>query len=238
MSGGLTYEGKAKRLWATEDPDELVMEFKDDATAFNGQKRGQIADKGVVNARLTAELFRLLEREGIPTCLRRQLDDRRLVVTALKMIPLEVVVRNVVAGSLAQRTGLAEGTPVPGAPLVELYYKSDALGDPLLNDEHVALLGAADAATLTALKESARRVNGVLAAFFQACGLTLVDFKLEYGWGGDRLIVADEISPDTCRLWDTETGERLDKDRFRRDLGGAEDAYQDVLRRVLRHAPA
>lgn len=227
----LLYEGKAKRVWSTPSPDEVVMEFKDDATAFNGQKRGQIVGKGAVNAQVSAELFGHLAAQGIATHFLRQVDDRRLLVRRLTMIPLEVIARNVVAGSLAQRTGLAEGTELD-RPVVEIYYKNDALGDPLFNDDHVLLMKAATAETLADLKAAARRINDVLRTFFLARDLLLVDFKLEFGWFDGRLTLGDEISPDTCRLWDRNTREKLDKDRFRRDLGGVEDAYREVLRRV------
>jgi phosphoribosylaminoimidazole-succinocarboxamide synthase len=231
MAATMIYEGKAKRIWTTEDPDRVLMEFKDDATALNGLKRGQIAGKGVVNARVTAVLMTMLANAGMPTHFVAQVDERRLLVRRLAMVPLEVVVRNVVAGSLAQRTGLAEGTPIE-VPLVELYYKNDALGDPLLNDEHVALLDAATPEELARLKSQARRINQLLSAFFLDRDLILVDFKLEFGRDGAELVLGDEITPDTCRLWDRATHEKLDKDRFRRDLGGVEQAYQEVLRRV------
>ncbi len=231
----LLYEGKAKKVWTTSDPEQVEMEFKDDATAFNGQKRGTILDKGVVNAKLTAVLFAVLEREGIRTHLVRQLDDRRLLVDRLEMLALEIVARNIVAGSLAQRTGLAEGT-VLKAPIVEIYYKNDALGDPLLNDEHVAVLELASPERLADLKERARAINRILSAFWAEMGILLVDFKLEFGLRRGELVLGDEITPDTCRLWDAKTRARLDKDRFRRDLGQVEEAYQEVLRRVMGHA--
>ncbi len=231
----LLYEGKAKKVWTTSDPEQVEMEFKDDATAFNGQKRGTILDKGVVNAKLTAVLFAVLEREGIRTHLVRQLDDRRLLVDRLEMLALEIVARNIVAGSLAQRTGLAEGT-VLKAPIFEIYYKNDALGDPLLNDEHVAVLELASPERLADLKERARAINRILSAFWAEMGILLVDFKLEFGLRRGELVLGDEITPDTCRLWDAETRARLDKDRFRRDLGQVEEAYQEVLRRVMGHA--
>ncbi len=231
----LLYEGKAKKVWTTSDPEQVEMEFKDDATAFNGQKRGTILDKGVVNAKLTAVLFAVLEREGIRTHLVRQLDDRRLLVDRLEMLALEIVARNIVAGSLAQRTGLAEGT-VLKAPIFEIYYKNDALGDPLLNDEHVAVLELASPERLADLKERARAINRILSAFWAEMGILLVDFKLEFGLRRGELVLGDEITPDTCRLWDAKTRARLDKDRFRRDLGQVEEAYQEVLRRVMGHA--
>ena len=227
----LLYEGKAKKVWTTESPDEVEMEFKDDATANNGLKRGQIGDKGRVNARVTAILFEMLEQQGVRTHFIRQLDERRLLVRRLPMIPLEVIARNWVAGSLHARTGLPEGTPLD-TPIIEIYYKSDALGDPLFNDEHVALMKAATPAELQRLKDTARTINHHLSSFFLARKLILVDFKLEFGRLGSEICLGDEITPDTCRLWDADTHEKLDKDRFRRDLGGVEDAYQEVLRRV------
>jgi phosphoribosylaminoimidazole-succinocarboxamide synthase len=228
----LLYEGKAKRVYE-DDGVHVVMEFKDDATAFNGQKRGQIVGKGVVNAAMTARLFRWLQEQGVATHLVEQIDERRLRVDRLTMIPLEVVVRNVVAGSLSQRTGLPEGTPAD-QPVVELYYKNDALGDPLLNEDHVRLLQLATPDQVQLLKQQALAINQRLQPFFQERELRLVDFKLEFGWAQGQLKLGDEISPDTCRLWDVHTGERMDKDRFRRDLGGVEEAYQEIYRRVMR----
>jgi phosphoribosylaminoimidazole-succinocarboxamide synthase len=227
----LLYEGKAKKVWGTAEPHEVAMEFKDDATAQNGLKRGQILDKGRVNARVTALLFDYLGTEGLPTHFIRQLDERTLLVRRLGMIPLEVIVRNVVAGSLHARTGILEGTEL-SAPLVEIYYKNDALGDPLFNDEHVAMMDAASPEELSRMKDMARSVNRHLQSFFLARRLILVDFKLEFGKIGSELILGDEITPDTCRLWDADTKKKLDKDRFRQDLGGVEDAYHEVLRRV------
>jgi phosphoribosylaminoimidazole-succinocarboxamide synthase len=237
MASELLYEGKAKRVWTTDDPRRVVMEFKDDATAFDGKKRGQIAEKGIVNARITAAVMDLLDKAGVPTHFIQQLDERRLLVERLTMIPLEVVVRNIVAGSLSKRLGIPEGTDL-ATPLVELYYKSDELGDPLLNDEHVFMLQLATPETVATLKDLARRVNEVLQAFFLARNLLLVDFKLEFGTIDGVIKLGDEVTPDTCRLWDRTTREKLDKDRFRRDLGGVEEAYQEVLRRVTSHEPA
>ncbi len=229
----LLYEGKAKKVWATAEPHEVAMEFKDDATAHNGLKRGQIRDKGRVNARITALLLDFLGTQGLPTHFIRQMDDRTLLVRQLDMIPLEVIVRNVVAGSLHARTGIAEGTAL-ASPLVEVYYKSDALGDPLFNDEHVALVQAASPEELARMKDMARSVNHHLQSFLLPRKLILVDFKLEFGRVGSALVLGDEITPDTCRLWDADTGQKLDKDRFRQDLGGVEDAYHEVLRRMER----
>jgi len=230
----LLYEGKAKRVWSTDDPSLVVMEFKDDATAFNGQKHGTIVDKGIMNAKLSAELLGVVERAGIPTHLHRQLDERRLLVDRLQMLPLEVVVRNIAAGSLVKRTGLADGTPLKAA-IVEIYYKNDDLNDPLFNDEHVVVMELASPDVLTVLKQRAREINRILSAFFRERDLLLVDFKLEFGLSGSKIVLGDEITPDTCRLWDATTRERLDKDRFRQDLGGVEAAYQEVLRRVTAH---
>lgn len=228
----LLYEGKAKKVYATTDPRVVIVDFKDDATAFNGEKKGQIAGKGEVNAAITTRLMTYLEAHGIPTHFREQIDARRLVVSHLQMVPLEVVVRNRVAGSLEKRLGLAEGT-VLDEPVIELYYKNDALGDPLLNDDHIRVLQAASAAVVTQLKQQARDINRLLQNFFEERGLILVDFKLEFGIQEHALVLGDEISPDTCRLWDKETLQKMDKDRFRRDLGGVEDAYQEVLKRVM-----
>jgi phosphoribosylaminoimidazole-succinocarboxamide synthase len=229
------YEGKAKIVYATSRPDLVIQYFKDDATAFNAQKRGTIVGKGVVNNRMSATLFALLGRRGVPTHYVATLSEREMLCKKLDIIKIETVVRNVVAGSLAARTGLEEGTDVK-EPVLELYYKSDPLGDPMLNDEHVRMLGLATPAELAWMKRTARRINAVLRPHLRTRGLLLVDFKLEFGRGGRRLYLGDEISPDTCRLWDARTREKLDKDRFRRDLGGVEEAYQDVYRRVVEGA--
>lgn len=229
----MLYEGKAKRVFDTEDPTKVRVEFKDSATAFNGQKRAEIAGKGVVNTAVTARLMIWLADHGLTTHFLEQLDPRTMLVEKLSMIALEVVVRNVVAGSLAQRTGLAEGTPLD-VPVLEFYYKSDALGDPLLNDDHIQLLGLASPDLVARLRQEALRVNQTLVPFFSQRQIVLVDFKLEFGWNRDGdLRLGDEISPDTCRLWDQASGEKLDKDRFRRDLGGVEEAYQEIYRRVM-----
>jgi len=232
--GELLYEGKAKRIYATDRPDRYVVEFKDDATAFNGAKKGTIAGKGQINNRMSARIFEILEREGIRTHFIEQLSKRRMLVRAVRIIPLEVVVRNIVAGSLAKRLGREEGTPLP-EPVVEFYYKNDALGDPLVNCGHIRALGLATPEQQAHLRETALKVNTVLRAYLARRGLDLVDFKLEFGTVPEsgEILLADEISPDTCRLWDSATKDRLDKDRFRRDLGGVEQAYTEVLRRVL-----
>jgi len=229
---GKLYEGKAKIVYATSDPRLIVQYFKDDATAFNALKRGTIVGKGVINNRLSAALFERLERAKGPTHYLRTLSDREMLCRRLDIIKIETIVRNVVAGSLAKRTGLDEGTPIR-QPIVELYYKSDPLGDPMLNDDHVRMLKLATPAELGWIRRMALRINGVLRPHLLKHGLVLVDFKLEFGRAGGRLYLGDEISPDTCRLWDRETRERLDKDRFRQDLGGVEEAYQEVYRRLV-----
>ena len=210
------YEGKAKIVYATSQPGTVVQYFKDDATAFNALKRGTIVGKGEVNNQMSATLFKLLEKARVPTHFIAQLSEREMLCKKLDIIKIETIVRNVVAGSLAKRTGLPEGTPVR-PPILELYYKSDALGDPMFNEEHV-------------------RINDVLRPFLSKRGLLLVDFKLEFGRHRGTLYLGDEISPDTCRLWDATTRQKLDKDRFRQDLGGVEDAYQEVYRRVVQAA--
>jgi phosphoribosylaminoimidazole-succinocarboxamide synthase len=231
------YEGKAKIVYATSRPDLVIQYFKDDATAFNALKRGTIVGKGVVNNRMSATLFELLGRRGVPTHYVATLSEREMLCRRLDIIKIETIVRNVVAGSLAKRTGLEEGAAVK-VPVVELYYKSDPLGDPMLNDDHVRMLQLASPAELAWIKRMARRVNSVLRPHLKTRGLLLVDFKLEFGRAGRRLYLGDEISPDTCRLWDARTREKLDKDRFRRDLGGVEEAYQEVYRRVVESAAA
>ncbi len=230
-TGTLLYEGKAKKIFSTEQPDQVLHYFKDDATAFNAQKRGTIVDKGVVNTRVSERLFRLLEEAGVPTHFIKRVGDRELLTKKVTIVPIEVVVRNVVAGSLAKRLGLREGEPISPA-LVEFYLKNDALGDPLIADEHVRLMKLAEPAQVEHIKALARKINSVLVPFFAERRMILVDFKLEFGLDGGRLILADEISPDTCRLWDQGTRESMDKDRFRKDLGKIEEAYQEVLRRV------
>jgi len=230
-TGTLLYEGKAKKVFATDKPDQVVQYFKDDATAFNAQKRGTIVGKGVINNKVSERLFRLLEQAGVPTHFIERLSDRELLTKKVTIVPVEVVVRNVVAGSLAKRLGLKEGDPIEPA-IVEWYYKNDALGDPLIADEHIRLLKLATPEQMTEIKRLALKVNSVLQPFFRERQMILVDFKLEFGMHNGRLILADEISPDTCRLWDQTTKESMDKDRFRKDLGKIEEAYQEVLTRV------
>lgn len=231
------YEGKAKILYPTDDPDVLLTVFKDDATAFNAQKRGSISGKGEINCAISSHLFQLLEAQGVPTHFVDRPSPTEMRVRAVKIIPLEVVVRNIAAGSLCQQTGLAVGTML-SPPLVEFYYKNDALGDPLLTIDRLHLLNLATADQVKQLQAMATQINRVLIAFFQNCGITLVDFKLEFGLDRSQtLLLADEISPDTCRLWNQAEADPqrrvLDKDRFRHDLGNVEAAYQQVLDRVL-----
>jgi phosphoribosylaminoimidazole-succinocarboxamide synthase len=228
------YEGKAKQVWSTDDPDRVIQYFKDDATAFNAQKRGTIAAKGVVNSAVSEVLFKELERAGIRTHFLARPSEREMLVRRLRIVPVELVVRNIVAGSLAKRLGIEEGRDLAG-PVVELYYKNDALGDPMINEWHATVFGMATKADLDEMIATALRVNEVLVPFFRARELLLVDFKLEFGRASTgELLLGDEICPDTCRLWDKTTREKLDKDRFRRDLGGVEEAYQEVYRRVCR----
>ncbi|MEK7236669.1 MAG: phosphoribosylaminoimidazolesuccinocarboxamide synthase [Nitrospirota bacterium] len=229
--GSMLYEGKAKKVFATDKPDQVVQYFKDDATAFNAQKRGTIAEKGVINNKISERLFRLLEQAGVPTHFVERLSDRELLTKKVTIVPVEVVVRNVVAGSLAKRLGLKEGDPIEPA-IVEWYYKNDALGDPLIADEHIRLMKLATPEHMTEIKRLALKVNSLLQPFFRERQMILVDFKLEFGMHKGQLILADEISPDTCRFWDQTTKESMDKDRFRKDLGKIEEAYQEVLKRV------
>jgi phosphoribosylaminoimidazole-succinocarboxamide synthase len=226
------YEGKAKIVYETNQPGRIIQYFKDDATAFNALKKGTILGKGVINNRMSAALFEVLERAGVPTHYLETLSDREMLCRRLDIIKIETIVRNVVAGSLAKRTGLEEGTPIK-QPIVELYYKSDPLGDPMLNDDHVRMMRLATPAELGWMKKTALRVNTVLKPHLARRGIQLVDFKLEFGRQGRKLYLGDEISPDTCRLWDRDSKERLDKDRFRRDMGGVEEAYAEVYRRLV-----
>jgi phosphoribosylaminoimidazole-succinocarboxamide synthase len=227
------YEGKAKKVFATDDPTLCIVSYKDDATAFNGQKKGTILGKGAINNRLTNYFMKLLEGKGIPTHFVEELSDTDAVVKKVEIVPLEVIIRNISAGSFAARYGVEEGI-VFEQPTIEFSYKCDELNDPLINDYHAIALKLATPAEIDTIKKLAFAVNDALKEFWLSVGVTLVDFKLEFGRLPDgTIILADEISPDTARLWDSKTGEKLDKDRFRRDLGGVEDAYQEVLRRVL-----
>jgi phosphoribosylaminoimidazole-succinocarboxamide synthase len=230
-AGTLIYEGKAKKLFTTGHPDEVLQYFKDDATAFNAQKRGTIVEKGIINNKVSERLFRLLEQNGVATHFVERKSDREMLTKKVTIVPVEVVVRNVIAGSLAKRLGLTEGEAIQ-PPIVEWYYKNDALGDPLIADEHVRLLKLATPEQMAEIKGLALKVNSVLQPFFAERRMVLVDFKLEFGVHNGRLILADEISPDTCRFWDQATRESMDKDRFRKDLGKIEEAYQEVLKRV------
>ncbi len=228
----LLHEGKAKKVFLTEDSDLVIQEFKDDATAFNNKKKGTIADKGVVNNAISCKLFTLLEAHGVKTHLVEKLSDRDMLCRRLDIIKVEVVVRNIAAGSLVRRYGFAEGT-VLATPIVEFYLKNDDLDDPLMNESHAVALGVATYDELAVLRTRAEAVNLVLREFFAQRKLKLVDFKLEFGRYHDVILLGDEISPDTCRFWDLDTDEKMDKDRFRFDLGGVEDAYSEVQRRVL-----
>ncbi len=227
------YEGKAKKVYATSDPELCIVSYKDDATAFNGEKKGTILGKGVINNRLTNRLMGLLSENGIPTHLVEELSERETLVKKVKIVPLEVIVRNISAGSFAKRYGVNEGITFK-SPTIEFSLKDDALGDPLINDSHALALELATEAELETIRRYAFKINDILKAFLLEHGIRLVDFKLEFGKLSDGTIVlADEISPDTCRFWDVNTNEKLDKDRFRRDLGGVEDAYNEVMKRLL-----
>lgn len=227
------YEGKAKKVFATDDPNVVIVDYKDDATALNGLKKGTITGKGAINNKMTNNLMQRLEKAGVPTHFVQQLSDRETAVKKVSIVPLEVIVRNISAGSFAKRYGVEEGISF-AEPTFELSYKNDDLGDPLLNDSHALALGLATREELDLIRNYALRVNALLKGFMKEIGIDLVDFKLEFGKTADGTIVlADEISPDTCRLWDEKTHEKLDKDRFRRDMGGAEEAYEEVMRRLM-----
>ena len=226
------YEGKAKKVFATDDPELLIVQYKDDATAFNGLKKGTIAGKGVINNQMSNRLMALLEREGIPTHFVRELSERETLVKRVQIVPMEVIVRNIAAGSFSKRYGVEEGV-VFAQPTIEFSYKNDALGDPLLNTKHALALKAATAEEIETIERYSLKINEVLKAFWLSCGVTLVDFKLEFGrLSSGTIVLADEISPDTCRLWDSVTHEKLDKDRFRRDMGGVEEAYAEIMKRL------
>lgn len=229
------YEGKAKKVFATDQPERLIVSYKDDATAFNGLKKGTIEGKGVINNHMSNRLMAYLEKKGIPTHFVEELNERETLVKRVSILPLEVIVRNLAAGSFSKRYGVAEGAVFP-LPTIEFSYKNDALGDPLINSYHAVSMGLATQKEIETIKKYAFAVNRELKAFWADCGVILVDFKLEFGKTADgTVILADEISPDTCRLWDSKTKEKLDKDRFRRDLGGTEDAYAEVMRRLEAH---
>ncbi len=232
--GAKLYEGKAKILYQVSDAPNLIIQyFKDDATAFNAQKKGTIGDKGIMNNSISSHLFQLLQKAGVPTHFVRQLSEREMLVKKVAIVPVEVVVRNVIAGSLAKRFGVEEGG-VLAEPVLEYYYKDDALGDPMINEDHIRVFNLAKDDEMTVIRNLALRVNGVLKDFFAQRGILLVDFKLEFGRDSQGwILLADEVTPDGCRLWDAKTHEKLDKDRFRRDLGKLEEAYAEVLHRVL-----
>lgn len=232
VKGAQLYEGKAKRVYATEDANAVIVDYKDDATAFNGEKKGTIVGKGVINNRLSNHFFRILEKNGVPTHYIDELSDRETLVRHVEIVPLEVIIRNITAGSICKRFGVEEGI-VLKQPSLEFSYKNDALGDPMINASQAVALGFATQEDIDTISAMAFKVNEVLRAEFLKADLRLVDFKLEFGRFEGKIILADEISPDTCRLWDVETNQKLDKDRFRRDLGGVEEAYIEVARRVL-----
>lgn len=227
------YEGKAKKVYSTDNNEVYIVSYKDDATAFNGEKKGTIVGKGAINNRVSNHLMKMLEKQGIPTHLVEQLNDRETAVKKVKIVPLEVIVRNIAAGSLSKRLGLPEGTKL-AKTVLEYCYKDDALGDPMVNNYHIAALNLATEDELAKIAEYSFKINEILTEYLHDLGIELIDFKLEFGRTSDgTIILADEISPDTCRFWDTETGKKLDKDRFRRDLGGVEDAYNEILKRLL-----
>lgn len=227
----MIYEGKAKKVYKTDDSDYVIIYYKDDATAFNGQKKGQIEDKGVMNNSITSSLFELLEKKGIKTHFVKKLNDREQLCKKVDIIPLEVIVRNTAAGSMAKRLGLKEGTELK-TTVFELSYKNDALGDPLINDYHAVSIGLATFDELKTIYDMTSKINDILKDFFMKQNINLIDFKIEFGKFHDEILLADEISPDTCRLWDAKTGEKLDKDRFRRDLGNVKEAYIEILKRI------
>ena len=227
------YEGKAKKVFATDDPNLVIVDYKDDATAFNGLKKGSIAGKGVINNVMSNHMFQLLEKQGVPTHFVEQLSERETLVKKVSIVPLEVIIRNISAGSFAKRFGVEEGL-VFDEPTIEFSYKNDDLGDPLMNAYHAVALKAATREEIETIKSMAFKVNEVMKQYFDSLNVILVDFKLEFGKTADgKIVLADEISPDTCRLWDKTTKEKLDKDRFRRDLGGVEEAYQEIMKRVM-----
>ena len=226
------YEGKAKKVFATENPELLIVSYKDDATAFNGLKKGTISGKGVINNQMSNRLMAMLEAKGVPTHYVQELSQRETLVRKVQIVPLEVIVRNIAAGSFSKRYGVEEGV-VFDQPTIEFSYKNDALGDPLLNTRHALALKLATEAEIAVIETYSFRINEILKDFWRSCGVTLVDFKLEFGrLQNGTIVLADEISPDTCRLWDSKTGEKLDKDRFRRDLGGVEEAYAEIMKRL------
>ena len=227
----LLYEGKAKKVYDTDMPGVVIVDYKDDATAFNGQKKGTITGKGVVNNRMSNFMFQKLEKQGIPTHFIQELSDRETAVKKVEIVPVEVIVRNIAAGSLAKRLGLEEGTALK-APVLEFCYKNDDLGDPMINISHAVAIGIATKDELDQIAQMAYKVNEIMVEYFKSVKVILVDFKIEFGRCDGKIILADEISPDTCRFWDADTMEKLDKDRFRRDMGGVEEAYAEMMRRL------
>lgn len=228
------YEGKAKIIYATDDPDKVIVYYKDDATAGNGEKKGTIADKGIINNELTSYLFEMLASQGVKTHFIEKLNDREQLCWKLDIVPLEVITRNIIAGSMAKRLGLEEGT-MPKKMIQEFSYKDDDLGDPLINSDHAVAIGAATEEEVAEILEVTAKINQILSEAFKKEGILLVDFKIEFGRDQDgNLMLADEITPDTCRLWDAETKKKLDKDRFRRDMGGIEEAYKEILHRITK----
>jgi len=227
----LLYEGKAKKVYTTDDKDLLIVDYKDDATAFNGQKKGTIIGKGAINNKMSNFLFNILEKEGIPTHLVKEIDDRQTIVKKVNIVPLEVIIRNIAAGSFSKRFGVEEGIKLD-TTVLEFCYKNDDLGDPMINLTHIYALKLANEQDIKTISELAYKVNDILKKYFETINIELVDFKLEFGRYKDNIILADEISPDTCRLWDINTKAKLDKDRFRRDLGNVEAAYEEVAKRI------
>ena len=228
----MLYEGKAKKVFATDDPSSVIVEYKDDATAFNGLKKGTIVGKGVVNNKVSNHMFRMLEAKGIPTHYVEEISDRETIVKKVEIVKIEVIVRNIAAGSLSERIGLPEGTKLP-VTVLEYCLKDDDLGDPLINDYHIAALGVATKEEMEKISSMALKINEIMRDYLKEVNVDLIDFKLEFGRFDGDIILADEISPDTCRFWDSKTGMKLDKDRFRRDLGGVKDAYQEILHRLM-----
>ena len=228
----MIYEGKAKKVFSTENPKLVIVDYKDDATAFNGLKKGTIVGKGVVNNKVSNYLFKILEKNGIPTHYVEELSDRETLVKRVKIIPVEVLVRNIAAGSLSKRLGIEEGTKL-SRTVLEFCYKDDALGDPFINDYHIYAMNLATEKELDFIKDCSFKVNKILSELMLSLDIELIDFKLEFGRFNGDILLADEISPDTCRFWEVKTGRKLDKDRFRRDLGNVEEAYQEILRRLM-----
>ncbi len=226
------YEGKAKKVFATNDPDLVIVDYKDDATAFNGEKKGTIVGKGAINNKMTNYMFKLLEKEGIPTHFVEEISDRETIVKKVEIVPLEVIVRNVAAGSFSKKLGIEEGTPLK-TPTLEFSYKCDELGDPFINKYYALGLGLATEEEIADITKYAFKVNEFMLGFFKNIGIDLIDFKIEFGRFHGKILLADEISPDTCRFWDSKTHEKLDKDRFRRDMGGVEEAYHEMIKRVM-----